>query len=236
MLQYPDFRQPFISTTDASNITLGAVLSQGEVEKDLPIAFASRALTDAEIRYSTTERELLAIVWAVNPFRPILYGVKFKILTDHDPLTSAMKMNDPGSRLMKLRLKLGYKADKQNGNADALSKIYKISSDITQYENFVEHCKNTIIINQTVKDKINYNLKNNSETTLAVLTSRQIIQKNTLIDTIDLEFNLTNNIANCEIGETVRCGNGENFIFALECSEFLTTTLTLKIFDQEFCN
>jgi hypothetical protein len=41
ILKYPDFTKPFILTTDASNKALGAILSQGEIGKDLPIAYAS---------------------------------------------------------------------------------------------------------------------------------------------------------------------------------------------------
>ena len=54
---YPDYSQPFILTTDASNEAIGAVLSQGKIGEDRPIAFASKALNDAESRYSTIEKE-----------------------------------------------------------------------------------------------------------------------------------------------------------------------------------
>jgi hypothetical protein len=55
LLQYPDFTSPFVFTTDASNDALGAVLSQGPVGKDLPIAYASRTLNNAERNYPTKE-------------------------------------------------------------------------------------------------------------------------------------------------------------------------------------
>jgi len=87
ILRYPDYNRTFILTTDASNEGVGAVLSQGEIGKDYPIAFASRSLNKAERNYSTTEKELLAIVWGVRYFRPYLYGTKFTIVTDHKPLT-----------------------------------------------------------------------------------------------------------------------------------------------------
>ena len=70
LLQFPDFKQPFLVTTDASNYAVGAVLSQGQIGKDLPIAYASRTLNSAEINYSTIEKELLAVVFAVDHFRP----------------------------------------------------------------------------------------------------------------------------------------------------------------------
>src|SRR5699024_8804902 len=70
ILQYPDYFKPFILTTDASNFAIGAILSQGEIGKDLPIAYASRSLNNAECHYSTIEKELLAIIWATKHFRP----------------------------------------------------------------------------------------------------------------------------------------------------------------------
>jgi len=57
ILIFPNIQQPFILTIDASNFAIGAVLSQGEIFKDLPIAYASRTLNQAEKNYSTTEKE-----------------------------------------------------------------------------------------------------------------------------------------------------------------------------------
>lgn len=130
ILQYPDFSKDFILTTDASNLALGAVLSQGNIGSDKPIAYASRTLNSSELNYSTIEKELLAIVWATKYFRPYLYGRKFKIVTDHRPLQWVMSLKEPGSRLTRWRLKLCeynfttvYKQGKSNTNADALSRI-----------------------------------------------------------------------------------------------------------------
>lgn len=130
VLQYPDFTKTFYLTTDASNFAIGSVLSQGQPPSDLPIAYASRTLNRAEGNYSTTEKELLAIVWSVKHFRPYLYGRKFVIMTDHKPLTWLFNVKDPGSRLVRWRLTLEeydydiiYKPGKINHNADALSRI-----------------------------------------------------------------------------------------------------------------
>lgn len=142
LLQYPDFTKPFVVTTDASQTAIGAILSQGKIGRDLPIAYTSRLLNDAEQNYSTIERELLAIVYAVNHFRPYLFGRKFVLVTDHKPLVWINSVKDPTSRLVRWRLKLAeydyeviYKAGKTNVNADALSRnpvvnrILPISSD-----------------------------------------------------------------------------------------------------------
>lgn len=130
ILQYPDFTKPFILTTDASNVALGAILSQGNIGSDRPICFASRTLSDSETNYSTIEKELLAIVWATKYFRPYLFGRKFQIVTDHRPLTWLMSLKEPNSKLIRWRLKLEeydytiiYKKGKRNTNADALSRI-----------------------------------------------------------------------------------------------------------------
>lgn len=130
LLQYPDFSKPFNLTTDASNFALGAVLSQGPIGSDKPICYASRTLTDSEINYSTIEKELLAIVWATKYFRSYLFGNKFRIITDHRPLTWVMNLKEPNSKLIRWRLKLEefnyeiiYKKGKANTNADALSRV-----------------------------------------------------------------------------------------------------------------
>ncbi|XP_032689886.1 uncharacterized protein LOC116853116 [Odontomachus brunneus] len=129
ILQYPDFTRPFVITTDASGYAIGGILSQGEIGKDLPIAYASRLLNSAEQNYSTIEKELLAIVYSVQHFRPYLYGRQFKLVTDHRPLVWLHSVKDPSSRLFRWRLKLleyeyevVYKGGKINGNADALSR------------------------------------------------------------------------------------------------------------------
>lgn len=130
ILQYPDFTKEFNLTTDASNVAIGAVLSQGPINADKPICYASRTLNESEINYSTIEKELLAIVWATKYFRPYLFGRKFKILTDHKPLQWMVNMKEPNSRLTRWRLRLSeydftvtYKKGKSNTNADALSRI-----------------------------------------------------------------------------------------------------------------
>jgi len=62
ILKYPDFNKQFVLSTDALNFAIGSVLSQGESGQDLPMAYASRILSKAEINYSTIEKELLDIV------------------------------------------------------------------------------------------------------------------------------------------------------------------------------
>ncbi|KAL6427141.1 hypothetical protein ACFW04_008643 [Cataglyphis niger] len=129
VLQYPDFTKPFVLTTDASGYAIGGVLSQGQIGKDLPIAYTSRVLNTAEQNYSTIEKECLAIIYCTNHFRPYLYSKKFTIITDHKPLVWLHSIKDPSSRLWKWRRKLAeyeyeiqYKKGSLNNNADALSR------------------------------------------------------------------------------------------------------------------
>ncbi|CAB3240087.1 unnamed protein product [Arctia plantaginis] len=75
ILTQPDYSRPFILRTDSSDFALGAALLQGESPQDEhPIEYASRLLTPAERNYSTTEREALAVVWAVERFRGYVDG------------------------------------------------------------------------------------------------------------------------------------------------------------------
>lgn len=130
ILIYPDYEKQFILTTDASKYAVGAVLSQGPIGSDRPIAFASRTLTVSEENYSTIEKELLAIDWACKYFRPYLFGRKFILYTDHKPLTYALNLKDPHSKLIRYKLRLEefdyemkYRPGKQNVVADGLSRI-----------------------------------------------------------------------------------------------------------------
>ena len=85
LLSYPDFNQPFEIYTDASKTQLGAVISQ----KGHPIAFYSQKLNPAQMRYTTTEHKLLAIVETFKEFRNILLGQQLIVYTDHKNLTYA---------------------------------------------------------------------------------------------------------------------------------------------------
>jgi hypothetical protein len=106
ILKHPDFKKLFILTTDASNKASGAILSQGEIGKYLPIAYASRTLNKSENNYSITELECLVIIFGVKQFRPYLYGRKFIILSDHRPLTWLFNLKNPLSKLARWRIQL----------------------------------------------------------------------------------------------------------------------------------
>ena len=131
LLAYPDFNKTFEIHTDASDLQLGAVISQ----EGKPIAFYSRKLTPAQTRYTTTEQELLAIVETLKEFRNILLGQKIKIYTDHLNLTHK---NFTTNRVMRWRLLIEeygpefcYIKGTKNVVADALSRLDMIPRSAT---------------------------------------------------------------------------------------------------------
>src|SRR5690606_33923247 len=106
ILCHPDFKLPFKLYTDASRTGLGAVLSQDQDDKEVVIAYASRTTNSCERNYSITELECLAIVWAIQHFRPYLYGSKFTVITDHNALKWLMSIRAPSGRLIRWSIKL----------------------------------------------------------------------------------------------------------------------------------
>ena len=128
VLMAPDLSKEFIITTEASDFALGAILGQDEIGKDHAYQYASRCLIGPELSYSKYDQELLAIVFAKEQFRPFLYGRKFTIITDHEPLKHFHNTKKPDLWFNRLKAELcGYdfeiihRSGPQNCNADALS-------------------------------------------------------------------------------------------------------------------
>ena len=91
--------------TDTSSKGVGAVLNICRQNEELPVAFYSCQLRGAEVRYAETELEALAVVEAVKHFYPFLYGRTYKVITDHQPLTSLMKSRALNRHLQGITLK-----------------------------------------------------------------------------------------------------------------------------------
>ena len=129
ILAYPDFAVEFTLATDASDEGLGYVLGQVQNGKEVVIGYAGRKLLPAEKNYSVTEREALALVSGIRHFRSYLYGVHFKVYTDHSAVRWLMQLKEPSGRLARWALLLQqydfeiiHRAGLNNGNADALSR------------------------------------------------------------------------------------------------------------------
>lgn len=132
VIAFPDFTLPFSLYTDASCSAIGVVLGQRQGHQEKVIAYASHVLTKAERKWSTYDRELWAIVWAVRHFRHYLYKQPFVIVTDHKPLLGLRKIpidNDRTGRRARWALELDsfewtvlHKDGHRHLNADALSR------------------------------------------------------------------------------------------------------------------
>lgn len=74
-------------------------MTQQQEGKEVAIAFASRLLSSQERKFSTTEKECLALVWGIKTFRPYLEGYHFKAITDHQSLRWLLSIKEPSGRL-----------------------------------------------------------------------------------------------------------------------------------------
>ena len=129
-LIHPRFDRPFRIAADASDLAIGCMLSQLDDDGvDCPIAFASRKLLPAEMNYSTTEKEALALVYATQQFRHYIYGSPIVMLSDHKPLLglrTSTKLNARMQRwvlwLEQFNFDIAYVPGPKQIVADALSR------------------------------------------------------------------------------------------------------------------
>lgn len=119
--------RPFVIFTDTSTEGLGAVLSQEGSDKLLhPLFFASHRLSKAEKRYSITDLEARAVVFAARKFHMFIYGLPSVIRTDRQPLTALFKRSNVSVRILRGPLELRrYKLEIQyvRGKANAVAKV-----------------------------------------------------------------------------------------------------------------
>lgn len=128
----PDFDQPFVIQTDASSVGIGAILTQGE-ENEKIIACMSQKLSSAQTKYTAMELECLAVLLAIEKFRPYVEGVKFTVVTDNASLLWLKNLKDPSGRLARWALRLQqydytliHRKGKYNVVADALSRAVEV--------------------------------------------------------------------------------------------------------------
>ena len=130
IMQPPNWDLPFEIMCDPSNFAIGAVLGQRVGRDPHVIYYASRTLDSAQANYSTTEKELLAVVFALKNFRQYLLGTKVIVFTDYAALRYLMTKKDVKPRLIRwilllqeFNLEIRDKSGAQNLVADHLSRI-----------------------------------------------------------------------------------------------------------------
>ena len=99
--QSPNWNLPFEIMCDALDYAVGAMLGQRIDKKPTAIWYASKTLAEAQMNYTTTEKELLAVVYALEKFRPYILGSKIVIYTDHAALKYLFSMKEAKPRLIR---------------------------------------------------------------------------------------------------------------------------------------
>ena len=158
ILGIPQDEGKYILDTDASDIALGAVLTQIQDGQERVISYASRTLNSAEKNYSTTRRELLGIVYGLKQYRQYLLGRPFVIRTDHSALQWLRRITDPvaqQARWLAFIEQFQYtnvlRSGAQHGNADGLSRRPASDScDLTDHASTVRAVTRQSPVNPTL--------------------------------------------------------------------------------------
>lgn len=136
IIRPPDWTKPFELMCDASNYALGAILGQRIDKLPHVIYYASRTLNNAQLNYTTTEKELLAVVFALDKFRSYLIGSKVIVFTDHAALKYLLSKKDAKARLIRwilllqeFDLEIRDKKGSENVVADHVSRLIVDSSE-----------------------------------------------------------------------------------------------------------
>ncbi|CAF3782340.1 unnamed protein product [Rotaria sp. Silwood1] len=187
VLEFPDPTGSYVLSTDASNNGLGGILKQITTSGKLKILYyLSRKLSPSERKYSTTEKEALAMVWCIDRLRPYLLGVDFKVETDHCPLCNIHKKKSRNGRIDRWVidvlqeyniLEIKYKKGKCHCDADLLSRYpqsnahddenvilrkqehgYLFPHTDTADDNDLNNCMSTAIVNVITRSKTKANV------------------------------------------------------------------------------
>ncbi|GJV07144.1 reverse transcriptase domain-containing protein [Tanacetum coccineum] len=146
ILVVPDWNLPFELMCDASDFAIGAVLGQRKTKHFQPIHYASKTMTEAQIHYTTTEKEMLAVVYAFEKFRPYLVLSKSIVYTDHSALKYLLSKQDAKPRLLRWVLLLQEfdiiirdKKGTENLAADHLSRLENPHKDVLENKDINEN-------------------------------------------------------------------------------------------------
>ncbi|GJR38461.1 reverse transcriptase domain-containing protein [Tanacetum coccineum] len=130
ILVVPNWDYDFEIMCDASDFALGAVLGQRKDKHFHPIHYASKTMTGAQLHYTTTEKEMLAVVYALEKFRPYLVLSRTIVYTDHSAIKYLMAKQDAKSRLLRwilllqeFNIEIRDKKGAENVAADHLSRL-----------------------------------------------------------------------------------------------------------------
>ena len=145
VLTLPSDHGKYILDCDASDVGLGAVLSQEQSGSEHVIAYASRSLGRSECNYETTRKELLAIIYGLKQFRQYLAGRHFVIRTDHAALSWLRRTPEPMPQLARwltfieeFNYEVVHRDGRKHANADGLSRRPHASDSEHEHETFVK--------------------------------------------------------------------------------------------------
>ncbi|MFI5419433.1 MAG: RNase H-like domain-containing protein [Nitrososphaerales archaeon] len=181
VLQYPSFDAQIQITSDSSGYGVGGICEQSMDGKEWhPIAYCSRVLKKHEQKYTTTQRECLAIVYALRQFRTYFYGRRAKVVTDHAALKYLTNLKDPYNQLARWALEIAsyqvdivYRPGKEIVHADCLSRnpvrAFRLLTDTTH--------KNKLVKNDEFLSLNRYSLENFRNEQLDDPKLRKIITK-----------------------------------------------------------
>ncbi|GJR30572.1 reverse transcriptase domain-containing protein [Tanacetum coccineum] len=146
ILVVPDWNLPFELMCDASDFAIGAVLGQRRSKHFQPMHYASKTMTEAQIHYTTTEKEMIAVVYAFEKFRPYLVLSKSIVYTDHSALKYLMNKQDTKLRLLwwvlllqEFDITIRDKKGSENLTADHLSRLENPHKDVLENKDINEH-------------------------------------------------------------------------------------------------
>ncbi|RVW21712.1 Retrovirus-related Pol polyprotein from transposon 17.6 [Vitis vinifera] len=148
IVRAPNWQLPFEVMCDASDFAIGAVLGQREDGKPYVIYYASKTLNEAQRNYTTTEKELLAVVFALDKFRAYLVGSFIIVFTDHSALKYLLTKQDAKARLIRwilllqeFDLQIRDKKGVENVVADHLSRsIIRKCVPEEEQQGILSHC------------------------------------------------------------------------------------------------
>jgi len=167
MLQHPDFKQPFVVFTDASDTAIGGTINQEVNGVIKPVTFLSRQLTTTEQSYNIVEKEALAMVYIIERARNLLAFNHFTVYTDNSALLSIFRTNSNrrlsryALRLSEFSFTLKHVPGQQNGAADFLSRIQTLERVEDKDDDWMT--KEEIILAQEQDEKLQQRLLTNDK-------------------------------------------------------------------------